>query len=42
MLLEPMVLGEPQTAHLVTHRMPLEEGPRGCERTSPGATNGSR
>jgi threonine dehydrogenase-like Zn-dependent dehydrogenase len=31
MLLERMTGGELKTAHLATHPMPLDEGPRGCE-----------
>jgi threonine dehydrogenase-like Zn-dependent dehydrogenase len=31
MLLERMAGGELKTAHLATHPMPLDEGPRGCE-----------
>ena len=31
MLLERMANGELETAHLMTHPMPLEEGPRGYD-----------
>jgi threonine dehydrogenase-like Zn-dependent dehydrogenase len=31
MLLERMASGELKTAHLATHPMPLDEGPRGYE-----------